>query len=128
MDKFLRETHNHSLSINKMYIYSHSQDSAILWNTFSQSLDATPLSIGLWQLSGEIFCVTKSLNSSLEQQLSKRFPVLTNITHFQQSKKWFDKPTPKLYNDPAWAGRLDQMTFSAPFRPQPFCDSVTQSQ
>lgn len=67
MDKFLRE--NHNLIINKMYIYSNSQDSAILLNTFTQSLATTPLSIRLQQLNSEIFCVVKSLNISLEQQL-----------------------------------------------------------
>lgn len=54
MDKFLLETQNHSLNINKTYIHSSSQDT-VVYETLLQSLATTLLSIGLHHLNGKIF-------------------------------------------------------------------------
>lgn len=53
MDKFLCETQNHSLNINKMYIHSSSQDT-VVYETLLESLATTLLSIGLQQLNGKV--------------------------------------------------------------------------
>lgn len=72
MDKFLHETQNHSLNINKMYIHSSSQDT-VVYETPLESLATTLLSIELQQLNGKILWAAKSLNISLEQELGVVF-------------------------------------------------------